>query len=48
MVGFRDLIGTGIAPVSKKTAGKKFEKFYQQDDKLSFGCDFRQYADVMY
>jgi hypothetical protein len=28
MVGFRDLVGTGIAPVSKKTAVKWFEQFF--------------------
>jgi hypothetical protein len=27
MVGFRDLVGTGIAPVSKKTAVKYFLKY---------------------
>ena len=29
MVGFCDLVGTGIAPVSKKTAVKLKNEFYQ-------------------
>jgi hypothetical protein len=48
MVGFRDLVGTGIAPVSKKTAFKLEACLVCQfGQKISLKCKDQYFAPVI-